>query len=174
MRVTVCGLVLQSHVSSNCCDQLTMDVHIFLLLSADCLRLSLLISAQELDDLERDFKLLCKNAQTYNEENSLIYEDSVVLESVFDTCRRRIEEEPEEPEPADANDEGDDGNDPSESEDNSNAASAVKVKIKLGKGGSKGKGGSDSSSSRSKRKRTSRKYVSDEDDDFGEEEASLH
>lgn len=36
---------------------------------------------------------LCKNAQVYNEEASLIHEDSIVLQSVFTNARQRIEEE---------------------------------------------------------------------------------
>jgi SWI/SNF-related matrix-associated actin-dependent regulator of chromatin subfamily A protein 2/4 len=36
---------------------------------------------------------LCQNAQTYNEETSLIYEDSVVLKSLFTNARQRIENE---------------------------------------------------------------------------------
>jgi SWI/SNF-related matrix-associated actin-dependent regulator of chromatin subfamily A member 2/4 len=48
------------------------------------------------DDLERDFGLLCKNAQTYNVESSLIYEDSIVLNRVFQTARIRICGEPTE------------------------------------------------------------------------------
>lgn len=46
-----------------------------------------------LDDLERDFMQSCKNAQMYNEEGSLIYEDSIVLQSVFCNARIRMEEE---------------------------------------------------------------------------------
>lgn len=38
---------------------------------------------------------LCKNAQTYNEEASLIYEDSIVLESVFSNARQKVEQETE-------------------------------------------------------------------------------
>lgn len=51
---------------------------------------------EELDDLERDFMQLCKNAQLYNEEASLIYEDSIVLQSVFTNARQRLESEEEE------------------------------------------------------------------------------
>lgn len=36
---------------------------------------------------------LCKNAQIYNEEASLIHEDSIVLQSVFTNARQRIEAE---------------------------------------------------------------------------------
>ncbi|XP_039289361.1 ATP-dependent helicase brm isoform X2 [Nilaparvata lugens] len=45
------------------------------------------------DDLERDFFQLCKNAQLYNEEASLIHEDSIVLQSVFTNARQRLEQE---------------------------------------------------------------------------------
>lgn len=41
--------------------------------------------------MERDFFTLCANAQTYNEESSLIYADSVRLRNVFIEIRRRYE-----------------------------------------------------------------------------------
>ncbi|CAB3380991.1 Hypothetical predicted protein [Cloeon dipterum] len=47
----------------------------------------------DFDDLERDFMQLCKNAQDYNEEASLIHEDSIVLQSVFTNARQRLEQE---------------------------------------------------------------------------------
>jgi SWI/SNF-related matrix-associated actin-dependent regulator of chromatin subfamily A protein 2/4 len=34
---------------------------------------------------------MCKNAQIYNEEASLIHEDSIVLQSVFTSARERLE-----------------------------------------------------------------------------------
>ena len=37
--------------------------------------------------------LLCRNAQEYNEENSIIYDDSVVLQSVFAHAREKIQVE---------------------------------------------------------------------------------
>lgn len=37
--------------------------------------------------------LLCRNAQEYNEEASIIYEDSIVMQSVFLNARERIETE---------------------------------------------------------------------------------
>ena len=36
---------------------------------------------------------MCKNAQIYNEEASLIHEDSIVLQSVFTNARQRIEQD---------------------------------------------------------------------------------
>merc|ERR1712083_333368 len=52
---------------------------------------------KDMDALEKDFMMLCKNAQQYNEDGSLIYEDSIVLQSVFTNARERLEQEPEEP-----------------------------------------------------------------------------
>jgi len=60
---------------------------------------------EDMDDLERDFMVLCKNTQHYNEEGSLIFEDSIVLQSVFTNARERLEQEPDEPE-VDDDDEG--------------------------------------------------------------------
>merc|ERR1712066_80232 len=52
----------------------------------------------DMDALEKDFFVLCKNTQHYNEDGSLIFEDSIVLQSVFTNARERIEQEPDEPE----------------------------------------------------------------------------
>ncbi|CAF3394516.1 unnamed protein product [Rotaria sp. Silwood1] len=46
---------------------------------------------RNLDELEADVMLLCKNAQEFNMENSTIYEDSIILQSVFTNARERIE-----------------------------------------------------------------------------------
>ena len=46
---------------------------------------------RSLDDLQDDFMLLCRNAQTYNVEGSLIYEDSIMLQSVFTKARENFE-----------------------------------------------------------------------------------
>ncbi|TRY59541.1 hypothetical protein DNTS_012234 [Danionella cerebrum] len=43
-------------------------------------------------DLEKDFMLMCHNAQTFNLEGSQIFEDSVVLKSVFESAMQRIVE----------------------------------------------------------------------------------
>lgn len=48
---------------------------------------------RSLDDLEEDFMRLCKNAQTYNIEDSPIFNDSIVLQSVFTSCREKLERE---------------------------------------------------------------------------------
>lgn len=38
---------------------------------------------------------MCRNAQKYNEEASLIHEDSIVLETVFANARIRLEQDSE-------------------------------------------------------------------------------
>ncbi|KAF5909759.1 putative global transcription activator SNF2L2 isoform X2, partial [Clarias magur] len=47
-------------------------------------------------DLEKDIIQMCHNAQTYNLEGSQIFEDSIVLKSVFESARQRIIEIKEE------------------------------------------------------------------------------
>ncbi|XP_078107528.1 putative global transcription activator SNF2L2 isoform X2 [Sander vitreus] len=76
-------------------------------------------------DLERDVMLLCHNAQTFNLEGSQIYEDSIVLQSVFKSARQKIAKDEES---EDDSDEDDDDEDESEAE-----AKSVRVKIKLSK-----------------------------------------
>ncbi|KAK7501203.1 hypothetical protein BaRGS_00007688 [Batillaria attramentaria] len=46
-----------------------------------------------LDDLENDVMELCQNAQSFNMEGSVIYEDSIVLQSVFTSAREKLEKE---------------------------------------------------------------------------------
>lgn len=91
-------------------------------------------------DLERDFMLLCQNAQIYNEEASLIHEDSIVLQSVFTNAKQRIE--------SGTPDSDDD------KEDEKSDSESVKMKIKLKNKKTSGR-----------RKRPAKKYVSDDDDD---------
>lgn len=121
---------------------------------------------------------LCKNAQIYNEEASLIHEDSIVLQSVFTNARQRLEEEGN-------NSDGDDKGINilsfyhiviqqtlkfnflfltlflsffyTDGEDGSDADSSVRMKIKLKGRKSEGRGG--------RRKRVTKKYISDDDDD---------
>ncbi|XP_034727313.1 probable global transcription activator SNF2L2 isoform X1 [Etheostoma cragini] len=76
-------------------------------------------------DLERDVMLLCHNAQTFNLEGSQIYEDSIVLQSVFKSARQKIAKDEES---EDESDEEEDDEDESEAE-----AKSVRVKIKLSK-----------------------------------------
>uniref|UniRef100_A0A2M4B8P2 Putative chromodomain-helicase dna-binding protein n=1 Tax=Anopheles marajoara TaxID=58244 RepID=A0A2M4B8P2_9DIPT len=108
-------------------------------------------------DLENDFFLLCQNAQTYNEEASLIYEDSLELQSVFTNAKAKILDNHEEEE---SNEE--------EEEESDEEGGSVKMKLKI----SKGPASSASSSSAKKappvrRKRAQKKYtISDDDDDI--------
>ncbi|XP_016392804.1 probable global transcription activator SNF2L2 isoform X1 [Sinocyclocheilus rhinocerous] len=73
-------------------------------------------------DLEKDVMLLCHNAQTYNLEGSQIYEDSIVLQSVFKSARQKLAREESDD---DSNDDDDDDDEESEEESKS-----VKVKIR--------------------------------------------
>ncbi|XP_054586359.1 probable global transcription activator SNF2L2 isoform X2 [Nothobranchius furzeri] len=82
---------------------------------------------RSLGDLEKDVMLLCQNAQTFNLEGSQIYEDSIVLQSVFKSARQKIAKDEESD---DDSDEDDDDDYDSEAE-----AKAVRVKIKLSRDG---------------------------------------
>ncbi|XP_021942672.1 ATP-dependent helicase brm [Zootermopsis nevadensis] len=106
----------------------------------------------DFDDLERDFMQLCKNAQTYNEEASLIHEDSIVLQSVFTNARQRLEQEGE------SDDDDKSRGDGAEEDITSDVDSSVKMKIKL-------KGRKVESRGSGRRKRSVRKYVSDDEED---------
>merc|ERR1712141_28115 len=45
---------------------------------------------EDMDVMEKDFMLLCQNTQKYNEDGSLIHEDSIVLQSVFTNAREKL------------------------------------------------------------------------------------
>uniref|UniRef100_A0A8C1RZ98 Bromo domain-containing protein n=1 Tax=Cyprinus carpio TaxID=7962 RepID=A0A8C1RZ98_CYPCA len=118
-----------------------------------------------LNDLEKDVMLLCQNAQTFNLEGSLIYEDSIVLQSVFTSVRQKIEKE-EESEGEESEEEEDEADEGSESESRS-----VKVKIKLSRKEKveRGKG----------RRRTGRSWrpkpvISDDDSEEDQEEVLVN
>ncbi|KAF4790024.1 ATP-dependent helicase brm [Turdus rufiventris] len=82
---------------------------------------------RSLNDLEKDVMLLCQNAQTFNLEGSLIYEDSIVLQSVFTSVRQKVEKEEEsDGEESEEEEEG-------EEEGSESEARSVKVKIRLGR-----------------------------------------
>ncbi|EEB18883.1 conserved hypothetical protein [Pediculus humanus corporis] len=101
----------------------------------------------DFDDLEKDFTQMCKNAQIYNEEASLIHEDLIVLQSVFTNARQRLEQD------AETDEKIKDGNSESESV-------RMKIKIKSGKGG---RGGEGRGSTR--RRKTQPKYTNSDDED---------
>lgn len=48
---------------------------------------------KDFSDMERDFIQLCENARLYNEDTSLIYEDSIELQAVFSNARVKVLEE---------------------------------------------------------------------------------
>ncbi|XP_050966984.1 probable global transcription activator SNF2L2 isoform X4 [Labeo rohita] len=60
-------------------------------------------------DLEKDIMQMCHNAQTFNLEGSQIFEDSIVLKSVFESARQRIVELSEEDNDAVGSSEADGG-----------------------------------------------------------------
>ncbi|XP_010791079.1 transcription activator BRG1-like isoform X2 [Notothenia coriiceps] len=120
---------------------------------------------RSMGDLERDVMLLFQNAQTFNLEGSLIYEDSIVLQSVFTSLRQKIEKE-EESEGEESEEEENDLEEGSESESHS-----VKMKIRLGKkdkSGDRGKG----RSRRTGRNRAKPVVSDDDSEDEQEEERS--
>merc|ERR1739844_590234 len=47
----------------------------------------------DMDMMARDFDQLCSNTQKYNEDGSLIHEDSIVLQSVFTNAREKLQTE---------------------------------------------------------------------------------
>ncbi|XP_078809523.1 putative global transcription activator SNF2L2 isoform X2 [Oryzias latipes] len=102
-------------------------------------------------DLEKDVMLLCQNAQTFNLEGSQIYEDSIVLQSVFKSARQKIAKDDDTEEDSD---EDDDDDYESEAE-----AKAVRVKIKLSREGRGDKGKKRQSRGKAK------PVVSDDDSD---------
>lgn len=141
-------------------------------------------------ELEKDFVQLCQNAQIYNEEQSLIYEDSIQLQQVFFNAKQNLQASL-----ADENngggsgsvgggngpdsDENDNNDDDENSDDDSNS---VKMKLKLSSSSKPGTSSSVSASSSNnatsssntivrkqtpaRRKRTQKKYaISDDDED---------
>lgn len=49
---------------------------------------------KSINDMGKDVILLCQNAQQYNQDGSEIYNDSVLLQSVWETAKKRIMAEP--------------------------------------------------------------------------------
>ncbi|KAL4132863.1 hypothetical protein QTP88_009944 [Uroleucon formosanum] len=99
----------------------------------------------DLNELEADFVQLCKNAQIYNEEASLIHEDSIVLQSVFTNSRQRLES-------TDIPESGPEEGTKSEDEvsDADTTSSSVKLKLKMKP---RGKGSEVRTSNRRKKKK---------------------
>merc|ERR1712223_2236958 len=110
------------------------------------------IDDEKYDDmsaLQKDFMLLCTNTQQYNEDGSLIFEDSIVLQSVFTNARERLEQEPDEPD-----DEEEEMMDQDE-----------ESRMSMGSTSSKKSKKKDKESSKSSKKKKKRVLESDDDDD---------
>lgn len=128
----------------------------------------------DMDDLEKDFMQLCQNAQTYNEEASLIYLDSIELQKVFVDARQRITSAPD----TAASDNSDNDDDDAEASDEEAASTSVKMKLKLNKSlptapatptastSSTHTSAATTSKKQTRRKRSQKKYtISDDEDD---------
>merc|ERR1712013_653822 len=110
------------------------------------------IDDEKYDDmsaLQKDFMLLCTNTQQYNEDGSLIFEDSIVLQSVFTNARERLEQEPDDPDEDESN--------PVDMDDDDSRMSTGSSKKKSKK--------KDKESSKSSKKKKKRVVESDDDDD---------
>ncbi|KFQ33452.1 putative global transcription activator SNF2L2, partial [Merops nubicus] len=117
---------------------------------------------RSLGDLEKDVMLLCHNAQTFNLEGSQIYEDSIVLQSVFKSARQKIAKEEE------SEDESNDDEDEEEEEESESESKSVKVKIKLSKKDEKSR---EKGKGKKRQSRTKAKpVVSDDDSDEDQDE----
>ncbi|XP_077417640.1 putative global transcription activator SNF2L2 [Vanacampus margaritifer] len=107
-------------------------------------------------DLEKDVMLLCHNAQTFNLEGSQIYEDSIVLQSVFKSARQKIAKDEE------SEDDSEDDEDEDEEEESEAEAKPVWVKIKLNK---EARGSSERGKKRQSRAKAKPVVSDDESDD---------
>uniref|UniRef100_T1ITD1 Very low-density lipoprotein receptor n=1 Tax=Strigamia maritima TaxID=126957 RepID=T1ITD1_STRMM len=121
-----------------------------------------------LDDLEKDIMLLCKNAQTYNVEGSLIYEDSIVLKSVFTNARERLEKDGDltlagdDESELDSDDEAAGAEDAGDSDEDESQGMRVRIKL----GGHRGEMSTSVKKEKPKRRKgRPKKYISDEDSD---------
>merc|ERR550532_1806279 len=117
----------------------------------------------DMDMMARDFDQLCLNTQKYNEDGSLIHEDSIVLQSVFTNAREKLSNEWTD----DVEDEQDEESNqapPSvkmeEVDDSEDLSLAASTPVKSEKKKKK----KEPASSKGRRKRK-KKYSSDEDDD---------
>ncbi|CAG0887655.1 unnamed protein product [Cyprideis torosa] len=116
------------------------------------------------DEMENDFMLMCRNAQLYNEENSLIYSDSIVLQSVFQRAREQVEFEPDE-EDEDKGGEGGGGDGHDEDEDADDFANDEEASMSSTPSTSKKKRSTTSKARPKRRSRVNKRYVVDDDED---------
>ncbi|GAB6025095.1 putative global transcription activator SNF2L2 [Chamberlinius hualienensis] len=112
---------------------------------------------RSLDELESDFMLLCKNAQTYNMEGHYLHEDSIVLASVFSDARARLEKGELTIDNNASQSKADDDDDVGHGESDGEVQS-MKVRIKIGKPDA-------GRPERSRRTRAAKKYSTTGSDD---------
>ncbi|XP_039271733.2 SWI/SNF-related matrix-associated actin-dependent regulator of chromatin subfamily A member 2-like isoform X2 [Styela clava] len=144
-----------------------------------------------LDDLEKEFTSLCKNTQIYNVEGSLIYEDSIKLNTVFTYARETLEKTGQLPAlpkhdntPGDEDPDDDDNSITQDKDDssindrtvenieNDSDSEPLKVKIRLSKE-SNGSNNEEASTSKHKIKSSKRaKVISDDEDDSDQAQSS--
>merc|ERR1712038_750423 len=125
---------------------------------------------EDMDVMEKDFMLLCQNTQKYNEDGSLIHEDSIVLQSVFTNAREKLqtdwkdepEEEDEESNHAPSVTSNKMEEDPGEASIEMKTPKSSKKKKKEPKESSKKSKSKDGKEGKRKRKK---KYSSEEEDD---------
>ncbi|EDO48116.1 predicted protein [Nematostella vectensis] len=97
-----------------------------------------------LEDLDEDFTLMCRNAQTYNMEGSIIFDDSIKLQSLFDHAMSKVKSGEELHIPKTSQDqesdkdttdreEGDNDGESLGSDVEGGSVSSLKMRIKLGK-----------------------------------------
>jgi len=110
---------------------------------------------KDMDALEKDFMLLCKNTQQYNEDGSLIYEDSIVLQSVFTNARERLEQE------ADEEDDGEAGAADNQEVDDDNS----RMSMSSNSSSTKKKKKNEEKVPKSSKKKKKPKYVDSEEED---------
>jgi len=124
---------------------------------------------EDLDALEKDFMLLCKNTQLYNEDGSLIHEDSIVLQSVFTNARERLEQEPDEVEEEENPEENGNGSvmmEASNGFDDEDSRLSTGSNSRMSVGSASGrKKKKEQNGSRSSKKKKAKKYVDSDDDD---------
>merc|ERR1712088_552202 len=119
-----------------------------------------------------DFMLLCQNTQKYNEDGSLIHEDSIVLQSVFTNAREKLSLEWADKEDSSVNvskEEGEISRMEDDSEDVSLASTASRSGTSSAKKKRKEKDKEDKPSKgrgRKKRKKTYEESDDEDDEDY--------
>ncbi|RUS85614.1 hypothetical protein EGW08_006626 [Elysia chlorotica] len=72
-----------------------------------------------MDELEADIMELCQNAQSFNMEGSVIYEDSIVLQSVCTNAREKLEKDMAKAKPDESSTESENSEDEDDKEEDS-------------------------------------------------------